>query len=505
MNNKNFTLLFLTGLFVFSASAQNLDQMAKEVRGTALSELRQFLSIPNDAHFPEDLEKNIQWLEKAFGKRGFSTRRLPTEGIPLLLAERKVKKADKTLLIYLQIDGQPIDSSKWFQPHPFRPVLKEQGPDGQWKIIDWDYLQKEVDPEWRCFARSASDAKGPVIMFLAAIDAMNAHGIAPLCNLKVIMDTEEEMGSPHLPASVEKHKDILASDMLTILDGPRHISNEPTLTFGARGIATITLKVFGPRVAQHSGHYGNYAPNPALRLSQLLASMKDAEGRVVIPGFYDGVVIDQATRAIMAAVPDDEAEIRRKVGIAEIDRVGSNYQEAIAYPSLNIRGMESGWVGDKVRTIVPATATAEIDVRLVPESDPQHLIQLIKQHISEQDYYFVKGEPSEAERLKLSRLIDFSYEISYPAYRTPFDSDIGRWLTRAMNKAFGKDPIRIRNSGGSIPIAPFINILGVAAVGIPTVNRDNNQHSPNENIRLGNFFDGIKTCLAFLTTEIGGK
>ncbi|RMG18617.1 MAG: M20/M25/M40 family metallo-hydrolase, partial [Bacteroidetes bacterium] len=487
---------FVLWLLPAAAFSQSLDELVLEVRAQALQSFREFLAIPNDAHFPDDMEKNAQWLESAFGKRGFSCRRLSTERLPLLLAERHLSDELKTVLIYVQVDGQPVDPSRWQQPHPFQPVLKQRNAAGEWEIIDWGELEHNFDPEWRYFARSASDAKGPIVMLLAALDAMQAHGLQPVANLKVIMDMEEEMGSPHLPAAVEAHQQALAADMLVILDGPRHISNQPTLTFGARGIATITLKVFGPRVPQHSGHYGNYAPNPALRLAQLLASMKDAEGRVVIPGFYEGIVIDENTRAIMQQVPDDEAEIRRQIGIADIDRVGHTYQEAIAYPSLNIRGLAAGWVGEEVRTIIPATATAEIDVRLVPECDAERLIQLIRNHIAAQGYYFVQGTPTESERLKISRLIDFSYKISYQAYRTPFDSEIGIWLSRSMQRAFGKPPIRIRNSGGSIPISPFINTLGVPAVTVPTVNRDNNQHSPNENIRLGNFVEGIKTCIA---------
>ncbi|MEM7372944.1 MAG: M20/M25/M40 family metallo-hydrolase [Bacteroidota bacterium] len=494
--------LIATFLLLSSLQAQDLDKMTAGVQDAAFHSLKEFLSIPNDAHFPEDLEKNILWLEEKFGERGFETRRLPTARIPLLLAEQTYPNATKTLLIYVQVDGQPVDPNHWFQPHPFQPVLKEKNAEGEWTIIPWDRLSSDFDPEWRVFARAASDAKGPIIMLLHALDAMKTAGISPVCNLKIIMDTEEEMGSPNLPASVEAHKDILASDMLIILDGPRHISNQPTLTFGARGISTISLQVFGPRVAQHSGHYGNYAPNPALRLSQLLASMKDEQGKVIIPGFYDGIVLTESVKHIMAEVPDNESDIRRKVGIAEIDAVGNSYQEAIQYPSLNIRGLSSGWVGEEVRTIVPATATAEIDVRLVPECDPERLIGLIKDHIARQGYHFVSGEPTEEERQTHSRLISFTYKISYQAYRTPFDSEIGHWLTRALTQAFGTAPVRIRNSGGSIPISPFINILGVPAVTVPTVNRDNNQHSPNENIRLGNFVEGIKTVISVLSANL---
>ena len=152
--------------------------------------------------------------------------------------------------------------------------------------------------------------------------------------------------------------------MLVIFDGPRHITNRPTLTFGARGIATITLKVFGPYFPQHSGHYGNYIPNPAVRLAQLIASMKDENGRVTIPTFYEGITISEDVKAVLKSVPDDEKVINYKMGIANSDSVATTYQESLQYPSLNVRGMLSGWVGEEVRTIVPASATAEIDVRL---------------------------------------------------------------------------------------------------------------------------------------------
>jgi len=482
-----------------------LDSLSMKHARASLDTFRQLLSIPNDAHYPEDIEENVQWCEEAFGAHGFTTERLETETVPLLLAERPKEGAERTLLIYLQLDGQPVDTSKWHQEDPWEPVLKEPTDSGTWREIPWSRLEENFNPEWRIFARAASDAKGPVAMFLTALRAAQQEGIPvqPNYNLKIIMDFEEELGSPHLPAAVREHRDKLASDMLIILDGPRHISNEPTLTFGARGIAAVTLKVFGPRLPQHSGHYGNYAPNPAVRLAQLIASMKDPGGRVTIPGFYDGVELTDSVRNILAQVPDDEEQIQQSVGIAAADSVGTNYQEAIQYPSLNVRGMSSGWVGDEKRTIIPSDAVAEIDVRLVPEVDPERLIGLIREHIEGQGYHLLEGRaPTEEERLEHDRLGSFTSSISYQAFRTPFDSEVGRWLDRAMQRAFGQEPIKLRNSGGSIPIAPFINELGVPAVTVPTVNRDNNQHSPNENIRLGNYVDGVQTFMAFLTEEI---
>ncbi|ARA95018.1 acetylornithine deacetylase [Rhodothermaceae bacterium RA] len=461
--------------------------------------LRDLLRIPNDAHDPDHVAQNVAYMDRAFRQRGFETAVLPTDGgPPLLLATRPAPGATKTLLVYLQIDGQPVDSSAWHQASPYEPVLKEARGEA-WVEIPWARLSGEVDPDWRVFARSASDAKGPVAMFLTALDIARAEGLEPSVHLKVIMDFEEELGSPHLPAAVERYRDRLAADGLVIFDGPRHASNRPTLTFGARGIATLSLTVFGPRTPQHSGHYGNYVPNPAVRLARLIASMKDDAGRVTIPGFYDGVHLSDAERALLARVPDDEAAIQTALGIAAPDSVGATLQEAIQYPSLNVRGMAAGWVGPAVRTIIPATATAEFDLRLVPESDPERLIGLVRAHIEAQGYRLVDGEPSDLERMTFPKLAAFSSRIAYTAFRTPVDSELGRWLTAALERAFGEPPVIKPMSGGSIPISPFVTTLGLPAVTVPTVNPDNNQHSPNENLRLGNYQEGIQTFLAILT------
>ena len=356
----------------------------------SLEVFREFLSLPNDGQYPEQVEQNMQWMENALAQRRFTTRRLETAGAPLLLAERPAIGASTTLLIYLHIDGQPVDPSRWDQESPFIPVLKENV-DGQWSEIPWERLSGELDPEWRIFARSSSDAKAPVMMLLTSLDALRENGWQESFNLKIIMDFEEEMGSPNLPPAVPVHREALQANLLIMLDGPRHYSNRPTLTFGARGIATLELVVHGARVAQHSGHLGNYAPNPAQRLAELLASMEDGEGRVIIPGFYDGIVLDPATLKEMSEVPDDEAEILRKIGVAEPDRVAATLQQALQYPSLNVRGMAAGWVGKEVRTIIPASALAEIDIRLVPETSAARLTGLLRRHIQQQGYFLVDG------------------------------------------------------------------------------------------------------------------
>lgn len=482
-------------------SQKKLQYLSEKHAVASFPLLKELLSIPNDAFYPEEIGKNVKWCEQAFGDRNFTTTRIETKAAPLLLAERKNNGAKKTVLVYLQVDGQPVDTSRWFQENPYKPALKKLNANGEWEEIPWNQIEN-YDDDWRVFARSTADAKGPVAMFLAAIDAIAEEKIEPNYNLKIIMDFEEELGSPRLPAAVKENAGLLSADMLIIFDGPRHITNKPTLSFGARGIATITLTTYGPIVPQHSGHYGNYAPNPALRLSKLLASMKDDDGRVIIPGFYDGIVINAETEKILHAVPDDEKQIRERLQLGSVDQVGSYYQESIQFPSLNIRGMQSGWIDEKVRTIIPGWARAEIDVRLVIESDPERLIGLIKNHIKDQGYYVTDNIPSKEERLSNEKVASFTYEVSYQAFRTDFNSDVGVWLRKAINTAFNEDPIMIRMSGGSIPISPFVNTLGIPAVTVPTVNRDNNQHSPNENIRLGNYREGIMTMIAILAEKL---
>jgi acetylornithine deacetylase/succinyl-diaminopimelate desuccinylase-like protein len=496
-----FVYLFSFGFLAAQNNAEiDLDAVTEVHFLNGIRILNELLSIPNDSHDPAQLVPNIEWCEANLNKRNWQVKRLETKSFPLLFAEKSVPEAKKTVLFYFHIDGQPVDRKKWDQPDPFQPTLKKRDGSGQWETIPMEHLEQEYDPEWRIFARSASDDKGPFAMFLTAWDAMVKEGKMPNYNVKIILDFEEEIGSPNLGEAVSTYKDVLASDMMLIMDGPRHLSNEPSLTFGARGISQITLTVFGPRAAQHSGHYGNYAPNPALRLSQLLASMKDEEGRVIIPGFYDGIKLSEKEKEILRQVPDDEKEIKKNLGIGSTDKVGSTYQESLQYPSLNIRGMSSGWVGDEVRTIVPADAMAEIDIRLVPESDPERLFSLIRNHIEKQGYHILEGRgPTEEERQLYPKLLKWEGSISYQAFRTPFDSEPGVWLNSAMVRAFGKDPIRKRISGGSLPIAPFVDALSVPAVTVVTVNSDNNQHGPNENIRLGNFKEGIKTALAILT------
>ncbi len=491
-------IILVSCISVFSQSSEKLKTLSQNKTSKALQELKDFLSIPNDALNVDDIDKNLGWLESAFEKRGFSTEILPTTRTPLFFAERKFKSAKKTVLFYMHFDGQGIDPSKWHQPNPYEAVLKEKKETG-YEIISWDKTKENPNPEWRVFARSSSDDKGPIVMILSAMDLLDKHlkGKSKI-NIKVILDGEEEKGSQHLPAAVLKYNAKLLADYLIINDGPMHLSAQPTLVFGCRGITSVVLTTYGPRTPQHSGHYGNYAPNPVFGMAKLLASMKDDDGRVIIPGYYDGIEFSEAIKKVLQAVPDDTLKIHKIIGIAQSEKVGSNYQESLQYPSLNVRGIQAAWVGAQTRTIVPEKAMASIDIRLVPESNPEKLKALLKKHIEQQGYYVIDSVPTEKERLTHAKILTFEAGKATMAFRTAIDSEMGNWLERTVASGLGHAPIKVRIMGGTVPIAPFINALEIPAVIVPLVNTDNNQHSPNENLKIWNFTNGIQTFLALM-------
>ncbi len=471
----------------------------------SLHEWMDVLTLPNDSNVAADIQKNAEWFKAALEKRGFTVKLLPNQGKPMLLATATpIPGNAKTVLIYGHMDGQAVKPSEWEQESPWKPVLKERGADGSWKQLPTEQLYGSApNPEWRVFARSSSDDKAPIIMLIAALDGLKAQGINPSVNVKILLDSEEEKGSPTLGQVIQENLNDLKADALLVLDGPMHASNQPTLVFGNRGIAQATLTVYGASQDLHSGHYGNFAANPAFTMANLLTSMKDADGRVLVKGYYDGIQFDAATQAVMKAVPDDEATLRKRLGIATAEKVGNNYQEAMQYPSLNVRGLQIAEVGDKARTVVPAQAIAELDLRTVPETPPERLQALLRAHIEAQGFHLIDGAPTaemRAQYPKLASLKMGGVSASSSAVRTDLNAPIGDWLRSGMRNAWGQAPVQIRMMGGTVPTGAAVQALKVPFVIVPMVNADNNQHSKNENMRLGNYFDGVKS-LSFILTE----
>jgi len=474
-------------------------------------EYLELLAIPNVADKPDDMRRNAAFLEKAFQKRGFSTRLLDDPaGRPLVFADFGPAAAGaRTVLFYIHFDGQPVIPEQWAQKGPFQPVVKKREADGKWREVEArELLAGPFDPELRVFARSASDDKAPIAMFLTAIDVLAAEGRKPSVHAKVILDSEEEISSPSLAGVIERNRAVFEADALAILDGPIHASGRPTVVFGNRGLTQATLTVYGPKSPAHSGHYGNYLPNPAMRLAALLASMKGEDGRVRIPGYYDGVKLTEEDRAVLARTGDDEPALLKRLGIASPEKVGGNLQEALQYPSLNVRGLGAAAVGAKAANIIPSEAVAELDLRTTPETDGRRLFELVRRHVEAQGYHLVDAAPTDADRARYDKLATLKLGPVQAAERVPMDSPVGRWAAAALTAREISDAgqlVRIRMMGGTVPTDVLVDALHLPFVLVPTVNADNNQHSHDENLRIGNFVSGTRTIRSLLTTPFGGQ
>jgi len=486
-------------------SRPSIERYVGEHRAEIVSELVSLLSIPNVASDKPNIRKNAELLREMLNRRGFAAEILETDVNPLVYGELRVPGASRTILWYAHYDGQPFDAKLWKQESAFKPILRDgRMEDGAKEIPNFAAL-KTYPPGARIYARSASDDKAPIIALLTAIDALRSTGQKLTSNVRLILDGEEEASSRGLTSSLAKYKEKYRADTMLVLDGPVHSSGKPTLVFGGRGIVTLDLTVFGPKFALHSGHYGNWVPNPAMDLIHLVSSMKNDDGRVVVEGFYDDVPAFTAEeKRIMAAVPDDPKELMQFFGISRTDKVGASLQEALQYPSLNVRGLRSAYVGSEARTIIPESAVASIDIRLVKETDPDRMIRRVRDHIRKQGFQIVDKEPDDATRAKYPRIAMFgpsSGGASFSptkAYRTDMSHPVAIEITNVMQRTWNQPPVRIRTMGGTVPMAPFAEAFSFPIISIPVVNFDNNQHSENENLRLENLWNAVVTFAAVL-------
>ncbi len=457
-------------------------------RHVILMELQGLLSLPNTAGQPGHMEGNATVLRGMLEARGMKVRFLDSPSGPYIVGHLPAEGArggrpPLRLLFYCHYDGQPVDPARWTVGAPFTPTLRGD-PD---------------DLDARIYARSASDDKGPIVALLAAMDGLRAAGIPPSVEVKLLLDPEEEIGSPNLEAALAGHADLLAADLLIFADGPVHQSGRPTVVFGTRGIITVSLTAYGPAEPLHSGHYGNWAPNPAEKLAALLASMKDADGRVLVEGFYDDVQpLSDSERQALAQVPAVEPALKERLLIARPDGGGATLQELINLPSLNVRGLASAWTGGDARTIVPATATAELDLRLVKDIDPLAQVERIRAHARRQGFHVVADEPTPEVRRAHPHVLRLTHGPGTRAARTPLDTPLSRALVTAVRRAAGAEPVLLPTLGGTGPLSRLEALLGMPVYGVPIVNPDNNQHSPDENLRLGNLWDGIVVYASLL-------
>jgi len=366
-------------------------------------------------------------------------------------------------------------------------------------VIPLPAVGQAFGAEWRIYARAAGDDKAPIMALAAALDAIRENKIAPRSNIKFVFEGEEEAGSPHLQKILAENKDLLRGDVFLICDGPMHQSRRPQLVFGVRGIQALDITVYGARRELHSGHYGNWAPNPAMMLAQLLASMKAADGRVLIDHFYDGIEpLGEMEKRAIAEAPDYDATLEQELWLGHTDGGGKKLLELLNLPSLNIRGISSGHVGAQASNVIPATATASIDMRLVKGIDHREAAARVVEHIRKQGYYVVETDPDRQTLLAHPKVAKVVIAEGYNAQRTPMDLPIARRVTETLEQVRGP-VIKLPTSGASLPLYVIQQELGTPPISVPIANHDDNQHTFNENLRLQNLWDGIEVMAALLT------
>jgi acetylornithine deacetylase/succinyl-diaminopimelate desuccinylase-like protein len=512
---RNVAVTLWIAFLPFSALAQKTAptapaQVTREVRDYRMAnedriirELCEFLAIPNVASDIPNIQKNAALLVEMLEARGIETHLLPIAGGgPVVFGKLISPEAKRTVIFYAHYDGQPVDPTAWTDGKPFEPVLRDAAIEAGGKRIPFPATSAQrgaaYSNDWRIYARSASDDKSPIVALLAALDALRNKKIPLAVNRKVIFEGEEEAGSTNLQRTLELHKNLLGADLLITADGPVHQSGRPLVFFGNRGDIGIEVTVYGPVRALHSGHYGNWAPNPAMELSRLLASMRDAEGRVLIEGYYDDVTpLGEVEKRALSEMPQNDADLQRELGIAKPEGGGKKLVELLMQPSLNIRGLRSAYVGEQAQNVVPDKAEASLDARLVKGEDPKKKFEQIAAFIAKQGFYVLDHEPTMEERRAHPRIVRVVQEGGYRASRTPMDLPVSKAVVEVVKAATGNDAVIMPSSGGSVPMYIFDD-LGLVWIGVPIVNYDNHQHTSDENLRLGHFWRGMEIYGAIL-------
>ena len=483
-------LLFIILSFAAAAAAQTPPEAARQYTTAHKAELirdfSDFLAIPNVAADPANLKRNADLLVEKLKQRGIESRLLTIPGAPAVVYGKvDVPGAKQTIVLYAHYDGQPVTPSEWENGAPFTPVVRD------------------VNGEQRIFARSAGDDKAAIFAQLTALDALHAAKIPLRANIRFVWEGEEEAGSPHLEQILEANRDLVHGDVWLICDGPVDQSGKQSVVFGARGDAHLEVTVYGPHHGLHSGHYGNWAPNPAMMLAQLLAGMKDEQGHVLVPHFYDGIApLSPMEREALARAPVNDQMLMQSFWLGHVDGGGKHLLELINEPSLNINGFASGQVGARATNVIPPTATADLDLRLVVGIDWQQQQQRVIDYIRSRGYFVVESEPTReilTAHPKVA-LVVRPRAGGYNAVRTPMDLPIAQQVIHAVESARG-DVVLLPTMGGSVPLGAMERAAQTRTITVPIANYDDNQHAANENLRLQNLWDGVGTMAALLAMQ----
>ncbi len=457
-----------------------------------LDELTRLKSVAAD---PQGLAATAAHLESLLKQRGFETASWSAAGSPpLVYGLLKSPNAKRTVVFYAHYDGQPVTPAQW-SSDPFVPVMRE-GMAGA--TVDWKTAKPPFNPEWRLFGRAAADDKSSITAFLAGFDALKALHHTPSVNIKVVWEGEEEANSAHLDAILKSHAADLAGDLWLIGDGPVHQSRAPTLYFGARGSLSLEATIYGPLRALHDGHYGNWVPNPAAMAAELIAQMRDSDGRILIPGFADDVrPLTAAEQSAIARLPPVEAGLKQEFGIGRTEGA-EGLTASTMRPALNIRGLRSGQVGAEAANAIPVDATVSLDFRLVPGQTPERVRAKLEAFLKAKGWTVVTAAPGAAARLASPRIIKLAWGGGYPALRSDMTSPAAKGVIAAAEKAAGGPVTLLPMMGASVPIYLFDDLFKVPVIGLPITNHDNNQHAANENLRLRNLWDAVNLYAAMM-------
>ena len=494
-------------LFAQSSNVLAIRKYIQAKQHAVINEFVSFLSIPNITSDSVNISRNAKFIMQAMQQRNIQQVQmlypLTTKALPAIYGEVLIPGATQTIAFYAHYDGQPVNAAQWATGlQPFQPVLFNTSLEQNGKAIEFPATDKFFDPHWRIYARGSSDDKAGVMAILNAYEAIIKTGMQPTVNIRFFFEAEEEAGSEHLFEILQQHAALLKSNCWIICDGPVHQSGIKQVLFGARGDAHVNVTVYGSKRPLHSGHYGNWAPNPAMMLAQLLASMKNDKGGVTIKGFYDDVTpLSAAEVKALKEVPSADAQMKQELGFTDQELPGVSLADAINIPSLNINGMQSGNVGKNASNIIPVKAEAVIDLRLVAGNDWSRQQQKVVAHIKAQGYYVTTAEPTTEERNKFSKIATVALSGGYNAQKAAMDLPIAKKIIAAVQSTIPQKVVLMPTMGGSLPLYVFEQYLHTKAIVVPIANHDNNQHAENENIRLQNFWNGIETMAALMMMQ----
>ena len=465
-----------------------------------LRELTEFVTLPNSATDLEDMEVNAKHLTGLLEARRFEVKLLRAEGgPPVVYGQRLSNEAKLTVVFYAHYDGQAVVPELW-SSDPFEVVVRTGRLEAGGEDVPFDDLKAPINPEWRLYGRSTSDDKVSIIALLTALDALDAAGIEPGINIKLLLDGEEERSSPHIPEVLRSHIDLLAADLWVFCDGPMHQTRLPQVVYGVRGVTSVHVTAYGPSVGLHSGHYGNWAPDPGMALARLITSMRDADGNLLIDGIDELVrPLGPTAAAAIENSPAVDEKLKQELALGWTEGQPAPLAERITRPAVNLLGFSVGQVGAKAKNAIPPQAKAVVGFRLVPNVTPEAVRAATERHIRSQGFHIVHDEPNEASRREHTRVVWLEWKMGYPALATDMDMPISKAIAQIVDEAVDGPIVLTPSLGGSLPLYVFSEILDAPPiVVVPIANHDNNQHAPNENLRIKNLWLGIEIYAALM-------